>query len=87
MALQRSQKFDMVMAEIFCNRKSTIIGFGFNSDIEQFACKHPQFKFIRYIANFIDAQSYYGKVYLIEQQTGLTKVAHHMFGKNVCKVE
>lgn len=55
-----------MLSDIFKNPSSIIIGFGFNSDIEQFAVKHPQFQFIKYITNFIDAQTYYGKVYLIE---------------------
>jgi hypothetical protein len=32
-------------------------------------------KFIKYVKNFVDAQSLYGKLFLIEQQTGLSKVA------------
>lgn len=70
-----------MLSEIFQNSNSIIIGFGFNSDIEQFAVKHPHFKFIKYITNFIDAQTYYGKVYLIEQQTGLSKVAQTVLNK------
>ena len=76
-----------MLSEVFCNENSTIIGFGFNSDIEQFAVKHPHLKFIKYIKNFIDAQTYYSKVYLIEQQTGLSKVALNVLGKSICKVE
>lgn len=34
MALQRSENLDQMMSEVFKNPKSTIIGFGFNSDIE-----------------------------------------------------
>ena len=43
--------------------------------------------FIRYIKNFIDIQHYFGKVYLVEGQAGLTKVAEKMFDKPMCKVE
>lgn len=49
--------------------------------------KHPHFQFIKYITNFIDAQTYYGKVFLIEQQTGLSKVALNVLNKSICKVE
>lgn len=49
--------------------------------------KHPHLQFIKYIKNFIDAQTYYSKVYLIEQQTGLAKVALNVLGKSICKVE
>lgn len=44
-------------------------------------------QFIKYVKNFIDAQTYFGKVYLVEQQTGLAKVAQRIFGKSICKVE
>lgn len=43
--------------------------------------------FMRYIERFVDAQSYYGKVCLVEQQTGLAKVALRLLGKAICKVE
>jgi len=86
-SLQRSTVLDGMLVEVFKNPKSTIIGFGFNSDIDQFASKHPHLQFIKYITNFIDAQTYYGKVYLVEQQTGLAKVAQTVFEKTVCKVE
>jgi len=86
-SLQRSTALDGMLVEVFKNPKSTIIGFGFNSDIDQFASKHPHLQFIKYITNFIDAQTYYGKVYLVEQQTGLAKVAQTVFEKTVCKVE
>lgn len=75
------------MTEVFSNPHSTIIGFGFSSDIEMFARKHPSLNFIKFIKNFIDAQTFYGKVYLVEQQTGLAKVALKIFGKSICKVE
>ena len=85
--LARSQVLDETLSKVFSNRESIIIGFGFSSDVEQFARKHPHFKFIRYVERFIDAQSYYGKVCLVEQQTGLAKVALKLLGKSICKVE
>lgn len=39
-----------------------IIGFSFDSDVSMFAQKLPHFKFMRYIANFIDAQTYFAKI-------------------------
>ena len=76
-----------MLTRIFSNPKSVIIGFGFSSDIEQFARKLPSLNFIKYVKNFIDAQTYYSKVYLVTQQTGLAKVAHKIFGKHICKAE
>lgn len=86
-SLKKSLVLDQMLTQIFSNRDSTIIGFGFSSDIEQFTRKLPHFNFIKYVQNFIDAQSYYGKVFLVEQQTGLAKVATKIFKKSICKVE
>lgn len=86
-ALQRSKALDEMLCNVFNNEGSTIIGFGFSSDVDQFSRKHPQFRFIKYVEKFIDAQSYYGKVMLVEQQTGLAKVALKLLGKSICKVE
>lgn len=76
-----------MLCRIFSNPDSVIIGFGFSSDVEQFARKLPHLNFIKYVQNFIDAQAYFGKVYLVEQQTGLAKVAQKIFNKSICKVE
>lgn len=76
-----------MLTKIFSNETSTIIGFGFSSDIEQFARKLPNLNFIKYVKNFIDAQSYFGKIYLVETQTGLAKVAQKVYDKSICKVE
>ena len=66
-SLKKSKVLDEMLTEIFSNPESTIIGFGFSSDIDQFARKLPHLNFIKYVTNFIDAQSYYGKVFLVEQ--------------------
>lgn len=65
-SLQRSQVLDEMLCKVFSNPDSVIIGFGFSSDVEQFARKLPHLNFIKYVQNFIDAQTYYGKVYLVE---------------------
>jgi hypothetical protein len=66
-SLEKSKFLDDTLIKIFSNETTTIIGFGFSSDIEQFTHKHPQMHFIKYVKNFIDAQTYFGKVYLVEQ--------------------
>jgi len=78
---------DDMMERVFSNPASVIIGFGFSSDISMFAQKLPHMKFIKYIHNFIDAQTYFGQVCGAEAQTGLNKVALRMLGKQVCKAE
>lgn len=72
---------------MFTNDASTIVGFAFGSDIEMFARRFPKMKFYRYAKNFIDAQSYYAKVYQGAAQTGLAKVADKVFGTPICKRE
>lgn len=54
------------MCKVFNNKNSIIIGFGFSSDVEQFARKHPHLQFMKYVERFIDAQSFFGKVCLVE---------------------
>lgn len=51
-----------MLCRVFGNKASTIIGFAFDSDVTMFAKKHPHFTFIKYIAKFIDVQSFYGEV-------------------------
>lgn len=86
-SLQKSKVLDDMLSRIFSNPTTVVIGFGFSSDIEQFARKLPHLNFIKYVKNFIDAQTYFGKIYLVEQQTGLAKVAQKIFNKTICKVE
>jgi hypothetical protein len=54
-SLQRSQALDEMMCKVFSNPESVIIGFGFKTDIEQFAKKLPHIKFIKFIKRFVDA--------------------------------
>ncbi len=87
-ALKESPELDAKLCEVFRNEASTIVGFAFNSDIEMFAKRFPKMKFYRYAKKFIDAQSYYAKVYTgVAAQTGLAKVADKVFGAPICKKE
>ena len=85
--LHNSTILDDMLSKVFSSEDCIIIGFGFSSDIEQFSQRLSHMKFIKYVRNFIDAQTYYGKVYLVEQQTGLSKVANRIFNKQICKTE
>jgi len=53
--LQEHQGLDAKLSQIFSNPNSVIVGFAFNSDVDQFAKKFPNMKFFRYIKRFIDA--------------------------------
>ena len=86
LSLKKSKVLDQMLSQIFRNPNSTIIGFGFSADIEQFSRKLPHMNFIKFVENFVDAQSYYGKVFL-ESSVGLHRVALKIFGKSICKVE
>lgn len=69
------------------NEKSVIVGFSFNSDIDIFARRFPKMRFYRYIKRFVDAQTYFARVYKSQAQTGLAKVADRIFGTPICKRE
>lgn len=63
------------------------MGFSFNHDIDMFVRKFPKMQFYRYIKRFIDAQTYYARVFLAPPQSGLAKVAEKVLGKSICKRE
>ena len=62
--LKENLELDAKLSEIFNNESSIIVGFSFNSDIDQFTRKFTKLKFYRFIKNFIDAQSYFSRVML-----------------------
>lgn len=65
-SLQENKRFNDMMTLMFHNRHSTIVGFGFVSDLEEFVNKLPKLTFINNIVKFIDAQAYYSKVFGIK---------------------
>ena len=78
---------DKKLTQVFVNPKSVIVGFSFNHDIDMFVRKFPKMKFYRFIKNFIDAQTYYARVFLTTPEIGLAKVAERVLGKPLCKRE
>ena len=54
-ALKNNKILDEILINIFTNSNSTIIGFGFQSDIAQFKKTFKEMKFYTNITNFIDA--------------------------------
>jgi hypothetical protein len=48
-SLKDDPALDNKLADIFSHKELTIVGFAFNSDVEQFARKFPNLKFFRYI--------------------------------------
>ena len=61
-ALANSPVLDSVLTEIFTHPQTLCIGFSFKSDLEIFSRHFPTMKFYKLFANFIDVQSYFGKV-------------------------
>jgi ribonuclease D len=72
---------------VFTNDKSLVVGFSFGSDIDIFIRRFPKMNFYRFIKRFIDAQTYYARVFGAPQQTGLAKVADKVLGSPICKRE
>ena len=66
-ALEKSKVLDEMLSSIFSNKNSIVIGFGFKSDIDQFQKRLPHLKFLNKIESFIDAQNFYGKLYIVQE--------------------
>jgi hypothetical protein len=64
LALYDSIELDKKLQQVFCNNKSIVVGFAFHSDIDMFAKSFPKMQFYRYIKNFVDAQTYFARIYL-----------------------
>mmetsp|Transcript_34712 Transcript_34712/g.45654 ORF Transcript_34712/g.45654 Transcript_34712/m.45654 type:complete len:101 (+) Transcript_34712:1915-2217(+) len=61
-ALASNPLLDNILTEIFTHQESLCIGFSFKSDLDVFARHFPTMKFYKLFTNFIDAQTYFGKV-------------------------
>ena len=61
-ALKDSKKLDIMLTDIFSNKDSTIVGFGFKNDLDQLAYTLPKMNFMLYIESFIDVQFYYREI-------------------------
>ena len=77
-----------VLTEVFTSKHPIVIGFDFEGDIEQFDTHLPNFTFIKYIQNFVDAQDYYSLVKKLSYKVGLKKIVEDLFEEStICKVE
>ena len=86
-ALAASPLLDNILTEIFTHPETLCIGFSFKSDLDVFARHFPSMKFYKLFTNFIDAQTYYGKVCIASNQSGLAKVTKHLLNLEMCKGE
>ena len=87
MALAANPVLDEILTSIFTNPNSLCIGFSFKSDLDVFARHFPTMQFYKLFKNFIDAQTYYGKVCIASNQSGLAKVTKHLLKLEMCKGE
>lgn len=88
--LRESKKLDDMLCNIFGNPKTTILGFGFGSDIQMFNKSCPKMSFYKDIANLVDIEQMYKKVFPDFKDNGgssLAKVCQRLLGKKLCKAE
>ena len=86
-ALSGNKELDDILTQVFTNKDTLCIGFSFHSDLEMFEQFFPSMSFYKKFTNFIDVQSYYMKIYELDNQIGLAKVATELLGKEICKGE
>lgn len=86
-ALASNPLLDNILTDIFTHKETLCIGFSFKSDLDVFARHFPTMKFYKLFTNFIDAQTYYGKVCIASNQSGLAKVTKHLLNLEMCKGE
>jgi len=86
-AFANHKGLDEVLTKVFTNENSVCIGFAFRSDLEVFAKHLPNMQFYKKFAKFIDVQDYYMKLYELDNQIGLAKVALELLDTEICKGE
>lgn len=79
-----------MLSAIFQHQKTTVLGFGFTSDIAVFNKHCSNMKFLNYVPKFLEIQDLYKKVYPDFAERGgssLASVCENMVGKKLCKNE
>jgi hypothetical protein len=79
-----------MLSAIFQHPKSTILGFGFSSDIAVFNKYCSNMKFLDYVPKFLEIQDLYKKVHTDFAERGgssLASVCENMIGRKLCKNE
>ena len=79
-----------MLSAIFQNSNTTVLGFGFTSDIAVFNKYCSNMKFLDYVPKFLEIQDFYKKVYPDFAERGgssLATVCENMIGKKLCKNE
>jgi len=86
-SLGQSKVLDEGLRQLFVNPATTVIGFGFSSDLHMFRRHIPEMTWYSYMENFVDAQLLYSRVYKDKNQIALSKVVKQCTGINMCKGE
>lgn len=88
LALVESETLDDMLRQVFESPDVTILGFSFQSDLQEFAKRIPNMTFYQQVTNFLDVQTYYHDLHSIsikQNAVGLLRVAEHLIGKSICK--
>ncbi len=85
-ALKASKKADAALAEIFRNQ-STIVGFGFQSDLFEFNRSLPDLSFYKVIKKFCDLQGVHKKASGSDKLISLAKLVKEVLDIDLCKKE
>ena len=86
-ALANNEVLDEVLTKIFTHEESLCLGFSFRSDLEVFSGHFADMNFYKSMTNFVDVQTYFGKVCISSSQNGLAKVVQHIHQVKLCKGE
>lgn len=88
--LGKNKKLDQLLVKLFTQKNTTVVGFGFGSDLAVFRKHCPNMKWVDHIPQFIDAQDYYKAVkpdFKDNGGCGLAKACEVMLGQKLCKQE
>lgn len=88
--LSKNKALDQKLTQLFTQKSTTVVGFGFQSDLSVFRKFCPQMKFIERIPKFVDAQEYFKAVYPDFKDKGgssLARVCERTLDKKLCKRE
>jgi len=86
--LKDSEELDKTLVRIFSNPNTTILGFGFSSDLSMFSKYCPKMTFLQNVPKFIDLQTFYKKYDTSEEnKSSLAFIVEKFFGMKLCKGE
>jgi hypothetical protein len=85
--LGKNPKLNSMLKTIFTHKNTSVVGFGFASDIAMFHKHCPAMKFIDFMPKHIDAHKVFSKVFPNSKKTGLATCCEEIMDKKLCKKE